>query len=55
MYSGKDSNVRWPEKYILTEMNVKKDSPKSENPLKGKDHFYQKALRRAPPKLFWDP
>jgi hypothetical protein len=38
-YSGeiKQSSA---EKYIKTEMNVKKGSPKSQNPPKGKDHFY---------------
>jgi hypothetical protein len=49
---GEDSSVRRPEKYIKTEMNVKKGSPKSENPPKEKITFSKKALRRAPYKPF---
>ncbi|WP_048107121.1 hypothetical protein [Methanosarcina barkeri] len=49
---GEDPSVRRPKKYILTEMNVKKGSLKSETSPKGKEHFYQKALRWAPSKLF---
>jgi hypothetical protein len=53
MYSGKISADRRPEKYISTEMNLKKGSLQSQNPPpKGNITFIKKALRRAPYKLF---
>jgi hypothetical protein len=49
---GEDSAVRQPEKYIKTEMNVKKSSLSIRKSLpKEKIAFIKKALRRAPSKL----
>jgi len=48
---GEIPAVRHPEKYILTELNVKKGPLQSQNPHKGKDHFFKKAMRRASSKL----
>jgi hypothetical protein len=54
-YSRKIPADRQPEKYILTELNVKKGSPKTEiSSTKEKITFIKKALRRAPYILFWN-